>query len=103
MASDQPDTSETDSAPDPPDTTRRLALGKFLVVASCALWFTLFAIPFVPLPVAQKTVLGTAVFVAVQILWWGGIALAGPEFARGIKDRLRRFRGNSSDDENPDA
>ena len=54
-------------------------IGIALILLSGLLWFSLFAIPFLPLTVGQKAALGAAEFVGVQIAWWTGAALAGPQ------------------------
>ncbi len=54
-------------------------IGIALILFSCVLWFSLFAIPFLPLTVGQRTVSAAAVFVAVQITWWSGAAFVGPK------------------------
>jgi hypothetical protein len=53
-------------------------IGIALILLSGVLWFSLFAIPFLPLTVGQKAALAGADFVGVQIAWWTGAALAGP-------------------------
>ncbi len=60
---------------------RRIAtkIGIVLVLVSGVLWFSLFAIPFLPLTIAQKAALASAFFVGVQIAWWSGATLLGPE------------------------
>ncbi len=75
------------------DTHRRPIRTQFgvgLMVGSGVLWFSLFAIPFLPLTVWQKTALGGAVFAAVQVTWWSGIALAGPRVFEKVKAWFRR-------------
>jgi hypothetical protein len=54
-------------------------IGIALILLSGVLWFSLFAIPFLPLTVGQKAALAAADFVGVQIAWWTGAALAGPQ------------------------
>ncbi len=54
-------------------------IGIALILLSGLLWFSLFAIPFLPLTVGQKAALAGADFVGVQIAWWTGAALAGPQ------------------------
>lgn len=57
----------------------RSRIGITLILISGVLWFSLFAIPFLPLTVGQKAALAATVFVGVQIAWWSGAALAGPQ------------------------
>jgi hypothetical protein len=69
----------------------RVRVGIALIVLSCVLWFALLAIPFLPLTVAQKSALGFSTFVAVQVAWWGGAAIAGPTAIRRLIGAFRRF------------
>jgi hypothetical protein len=70
---------------------RRVVAARFgvaLILLSGVLWFSLFAIPFLPLTVGQKAALAGADFVGVQIAWWAGAALAGPQFVARLKSRF---------------
>ncbi len=84
----QPD--PTDSNPVSSHATIRVRLGIALLILSCVLWFALLAIPFLPLSVAQKSAVGASVFVAVQVAWWGGAAIAGPPFVGRMMTAFRR-------------
>lgn len=64
--------------------------GFVLILLSGVLWFSLFAIPFLPLTVAQKAAVAGADFIGVQIAWWTGAALVGPQTAARIKSWFRR-------------
>lgn len=75
-----------------------IRLGLALILLSGVFWFSIFAVPFLPLTVARKTVLGGGLFVAVQIAWWSGAALAGPAVAGTITDRFRRSKKPSPDE-----
>lgn len=66
----------------------RIGIG--LILLSGVLWFSLFAIPFLPLTMGQKAALAGAFFVGVQIAWWSGAALAGPQTVSWIKSWFRR-------------
>jgi hypothetical protein len=80
-----------DTAPASSRPAFRVRLGITLIVLSCVFWFGLLAIPFLPLDVAQKSALGAAVFVAVQVAWWGGAAIAGPAAIGRLMTAFRRF------------
>lgn len=68
------------------DKRKTLAwIGIGLIVLSGLMWFFLFAIPFLPLTVTQRAVLAAGDFVGVQIAWWTGAVLAGPQTVRHIK------------------
>ena len=78
-------------------TPRRLALvrlGVVLMLFSCVIWFSIFAIPFLPLTIGEKTALGTGVFIAVQVTWWTGAALAGPTVVQKLTGWFRRTRNS---------
>jgi hypothetical protein len=65
-------------------------LGIFLILLSGVFWFSLFAIPFLPLTLVQKSALAGADFIAVQVAWWSGAALAGPQAVARIRSRFGR-------------
>ena len=81
-----------DAIPEPP--TRKTGgfarIGILLILVSGVLWFSLFAIPFLPLTLGQKAMLAGAEFVGVQICWWVGAAMAGPHTVKRIKSWLSR-------------
>ena len=70
----------------------RIRIGIALILISGVLWFSLFAIPFLPLTVVEKSMLAGAMFVGVQIAWWSGAALAGPTVAGRITQWFRRSK-----------
>ncbi|MFT5095614.1 MAG: hypothetical protein ACI93T_004463 [Porticoccaceae bacterium] len=65
-------------------------MGVGLILLSGVLWFSLFVIPFLPLTIGQKAALAGADFVGVQIAWWVGVALAGPELVAKLKSWFKR-------------
>ncbi|NQV24286.1 MAG: transporter suffix domain-containing protein [Rhodopirellula sp.] len=65
-------------------------IGIVLILLSGLLWFSLFAIPFLPLTVVQKAALAGGVFAGVQVAWWSGAAMAGPQLVA----RLKSWRKN---------
>ncbi len=60
------------------------------MLLSCVLWFSLFAIPFLPFKTSNKALLGGAIFIAVQANWWIGAALAGPRVVGKVTGWIRR-------------
>ncbi|MBT4866002.1 MAG: transporter suffix domain-containing protein [Planctomycetaceae bacterium] len=66
----------------------RIGIG--LILLSGVLWFSLFAIPFLPMTVGQKAALAGAFFVGVQIAWWSGAALAGPQTVSRLTSWFRK-------------
>ena len=91
---------DSEAAPDRPHRPMMIRLGVGLILVSGVLWFSLFAIPFLPLTIGQKTGLGAAVFAGVQIAWWSGAALAGPTVVQKLTGWLRRPRHGSPDETN---
>ncbi len=53
-------------------------LGIILILLSGVFFFSMFAVPWVPVSSGQKVFLAGGLFVGVQIAWWSGAALSGP-------------------------
>jgi len=66
----------------------RVGIG--LILLSGVFWFSMLAVPFLPLSAAKKVALAGALFAGVQIAWWTGAALAGPKTVQIIKSWFRR-------------
>lgn len=81
---------------EPAAGTTAAKMGVGLILLSGGLWFSLFAIPFLPLSIGQKAALAGADFVGVQIAWWVGAAMAGPELVAKLKSWFKR-RKNTDD------
>lgn len=96
----QLDSDHSEATPDQPRRPVLIRLGVALILVSGVLWFSLFAIPFLPLTVGEKTGLGAAVFAGVQIAWWSGAALAGPAVVQKLTGWFRRSRRKSPDETN---
>lgn len=88
-----------DAATETPPRPVCVRIGVVLIVASGILWFSLFVIPFLPLTLAQKTVLGVAIFAGVQVAWWGGVALAGPGVVKKLTAWYQRSKERWGDNE----
>ena len=72
-------------------------IGIALILLSGMLWCSLFAIPFLPLTVGQKAALAGVGFIGVQIAWWTGATLAGPQTIARLKSWCgRRKRTDES-------
>jgi hypothetical protein len=89
--------------PPPPTSDHRHAksgpaarIGIVLILLSGVFWFSLFAIPFLPMTVGHKAALAGALFIAVQIAWWSGAVLLGPQAIARLKSRFR-FRKKTDD------
>ncbi len=89
---DQDSEATSESAQGPPPRSRWTWLGFALIVLSGVLWFSLFAIPFLPVTTGQKAAIGGGLFAAVQIAWWSGAALAGPRTMKSLSQRFGRSR-----------
>lgn len=75
----RPQSPNTDQPPRDQHKTRlTIRVGIGLILLSGVFWFSLFAVPFLPLTLGQKAALGGGLFAAVQVAWWCGAALAGP-------------------------
>lgn len=68
----------------------RTRVGIGLILLSGVLWFSLFAIPFLPMTIAGKGLLAAILFAGVQVAWWSGAALAGPATVGKIRGWFRR-------------
>lgn len=85
-----------DRSPSGGDKSRLAArIGIVLILLSGVLWFSLFAIPFLPLTLGQKAALAAADFIGVQLAWWTGAALVGPHTVT----RLRSWFGRKQTDD----
>ncbi|MYD85158.1 MAG: transporter suffix domain-containing protein [Acidobacteria bacterium] len=61
-----------------------------LMSASLVLWVLLLGVPFLPLGVAARGTVATAMIVVAEVIFWGGAAMAGPEAARRMRSWWRR-------------
>jgi len=73
-------------------------LGIALILLSGVMWFFLFAIPFLPLTMAEKATLAGVDFIGVQIAWWVGAALVGPQTVSRIKSWFKRKKSAAEPD-----
>lgn len=67
----------------PNKVLRKIALG--LIIGSFLDWFGLFLVPFLPIPVAQRALVGGVLVLLGEVMFWGGGAILGTEV-------LARFR-----------
>ena len=96
------DPASPNGSPDDMSRGKRAArIGVGLILLSGCFWFSLFAIPFLPLTVGQKASLAGVDFVAVQIAWWTGAALAGPQVVARLKFWRRKRSSGDERMENP--
>lgn len=86
-------TTEPTTTREPRPTSRTATrVGVGLILLSGILWFSLFAIPFTSLTLGQKAAVASGVFIGVQIAWWSGAALVGPQAVAKMKSWFRRRR-----------
>lgn len=64
--------------------------GLVLIALSFLLWGALPIVPFLPLPTEDRVALGATLFIVMEVVWWGGLALAGPAAARRFSRWWRR-------------
>lgn len=62
-------------------------LGVILIVMSFVPWLAGFGVPFLPLSIGLKALLAPALIGVGELLFWGGIVLAGKQVA----DRYRQW------------
>ncbi|MGI9517170.1 MAG: hypothetical protein ACR2NP_09000 [Pirellulaceae bacterium] len=74
-------------------------LGIALILLSGVFFFSMFAVPWLPISGSQKVILGGALFAGVQIAWWTGAALAGPTVVGAIRSRLPGTRRSKKPDD----
>ena len=80
---------QTEDAVPPPVLRVRIGIG--LILLSGVFWFSLLAVPFVPITGTHKAALTAGLFIGVQIAWWTGAAIAGPMAVRRLLDAARRL------------
>ncbi len=56
-----------------------------LIVLSVPVWCAVFVAPFLPLSVAERSVVAAVAVVAGEIMFWLGVAMLGPELAAKLK------------------
>ena len=89
---DEPD----DAGPSAPTTAtkphskRLVRWGVGLILFSGVLFLFVPLVPFLPLGTGAKFVLAGVIYAFVQVTWWGGAALAGPETTRQISSWFKR-------------
>lgn len=91
--------------PRPFNAVARVGLG--LVLLSCLLWLLLACVPLLPMSGAKKALWASVVFLAAEITFWLGAALAGKEVVQRYWERLhpknlwkrRRTKQNPSAEE----
>ncbi|MFK7766249.1 MAG: hypothetical protein AB8B55_03320 [Mariniblastus sp.] len=58
-------------------SSRAQIRGVFLMLLSGVFFFTMLSVPWFPISRSLQLILGTGLFICVQVAWWAGVALAG--------------------------
>ena len=69
-------------------------LGLIVMLISVPLFLFLPAIPFLPFNSQIKTGVGVGVFIAAEVLFYGGAAMAGKDVVQRIYARFRPKKNN---------
>lgn len=65
-------------------------VGWVLMVGALPLWLGLLGVPFLPMTVAARGGVATAIIVVAEVTFWGGAFLAGPDAVRRLRSWWRR-------------
>ena len=64
--------------------------GVVFILLSGVCFFTMLSVPLMPFETSRKAIFAGGLFVAMQIFWWTGAALAGPSVVTAIKSKFLR-------------
>ena len=85
------------SAPPSPGPTpprnRWVFAGVILMSLSLLLWVCLLGVPFLPLSVAARGAVATALIVIAEVAFWVGAVITGPATTRRMRSWWRRQAG----------
>ena len=84
------------------DLSPRQMFGVGLLIFSTVVWLALPVIPFLPVDLAWKALVGTVVFVVAEVTFYIGLAMMGKEAVDVMKrwwESTKRFFGFSSQPE----
>ena len=90
-------TSEAPSTAPTLPRSRWAFTGVILMSLSLLLWVCLLGVPFLPISMAGRGAVVTAVIVVAEAAFWVGAAMAGPEAARRMRSWWRSSRAPESD------
>ena len=65
-------------------------LGLLSILLSGVFFFSMLSVPWWPLNVGVKAIIGSALFVGMQVAWWGGVAMTGPAAVGAMTAWFRR-------------
>ena len=89
-------TSEPPSTGPTPPRSRWAFAGVILMSLSLLLWVCLLGVPFLPVSMAGRGAVATAVIVVAEVAFWVGAAVAGPEATRRMRSWWRTSRASAS-------
>ncbi len=69
-------------------------LGLLLILTSGLFFAMMLSAPFLPFGTGLKVMLAGVAFVCMQIAWWVGVAMIGPEAAAKMKSWINRSTSN---------
>ena len=69
---------------------RWVFVGVILMSLSLLLWVCLLGVPFLPLSVAGRGTVATAVIIIAEVAFWVGALIAGPAATRRVRSWWRR-------------
>ncbi len=73
-----------------PPKNRWVFAGVILMSLSLLLWVCLLSVPFLPLSVAGRGTVATALIVIAEVAFWVGAVIAGPAATRRMRSWWRR-------------
>lgn len=69
----------------------KFRFGIAIILISILVFFTLFAIPFLPLTIKTKLALTPVLLVIGEVMFWGGIVLIGKDVYLNFKAKLKDY------------
>ena len=90
---------ESGSSPERQRPTRTALAGKLglvLILLSGVCFFSMLSVPWWPVSATARVVTGGVLFVAMQIAWWAGAALAGPATLAALRSWSRALQARFS-------
>ncbi len=87
------------SAPAPAPRNRWAFWGVILMGLSFLLWVSLLGVPFLPMSVAGRGAVATAIVVIAEVVFWLGAIIVGPAAAKRMRSWWRRPGGDDGEAE----
>ena len=67
-----------------------ITIGVILILLSGFFFFTMLAVPWFPLTLTQKGLVGGGLYALAQVSWWVGVAMVGPTAINRIKQKFSK-------------